>query len=120
MDDLPKLGGADQPGLQKIDFRPSVHLAFHQLELRDLSFGLAVRPRLGDGGTDRGFVPNDAAGKGRDQADTGRGNPWIEIGDELLAQHGLEPIDEGAGFDERWHARLDGGNRDGIQTARLN
>jgi hypothetical protein len=75
--------------------------------------------RLGDGGTDRGFVPNDAAGKGRDQADTGRGNPWIEIGDELLAQHGLEPIDEGAGFDERWHVRLDGGNRDGICFAQM-
>ena len=36
---------ANQPSLKQIDLGPPIHLPFDQLEFRDLSFGLAVRPR---------------------------------------------------------------------------
>jgi|SoiMetStandDraft_5_1073268.scaffolds.fasta_scaffold157706_2 hypothetical protein len=39
------LSGADDTGLEEIKLPAAVHLAFHELELGDLTFGLAVRPR---------------------------------------------------------------------------
>jgi hypothetical protein len=60
---LPQLDGAYQPGLQEVDLRPSIHLAFYELYFRDLPFCLAIGPRLGDGGTDGGFVSEDATRK---------------------------------------------------------
>ena len=39
------LGGADHTGLKEVEFTSAVHLAFDELELGDLAFGLAVRPR---------------------------------------------------------------------------
>ena len=68
--------------MQEVDLRPSIHLAFYQLKLRDLPFGLAIRPRLGEGGTDGGLVSSDATRKRRDQAHAGGSDPWIEICDE--------------------------------------
>jgi hypothetical protein len=41
---------SDDAGLKKIDVPAPVHLAFYELELADLTFGLAVRPRRGDRG----------------------------------------------------------------------
>jgi hypothetical protein len=38
------LGGADHTGLKEFEFTSAVHLAFDELELGDLAFGLAVRP----------------------------------------------------------------------------
>jgi hypothetical protein len=60
----------DQSGLQQVDLRTSVHLAFHQIQFGDLPSGLTVRPGFNDGGTNGGFVPFDACGKGRDRART--------------------------------------------------
>jgi hypothetical protein len=39
------LGGADHTGLKEVEFTSALHLAFDELELGDLAFGLAVRPR---------------------------------------------------------------------------
>jgi hypothetical protein len=36
--------GSDQSCTKKVKFRPAVHLAFDELELGDLAFGLSVRP----------------------------------------------------------------------------
>lgn len=33
-----KLSDSDQPCLQKVDLRPSIHLPFHRFELRDLAY----------------------------------------------------------------------------------
>jgi hypothetical protein len=38
------LSGADDTGLEQVDLSAAVHLAFDELELGDLAFGLAVRP----------------------------------------------------------------------------
>jgi hypothetical protein len=40
---------SDETGAEKIEVGTPVHLAFHELELRDLSLGLTVGPRLGEG-----------------------------------------------------------------------
>ena len=51
---------ADDECLEQIEFSSSVHLAFDELELGDLTLGLAVRPTRRDRGADRGFVLRDA------------------------------------------------------------
>lgn len=38
------LTGTDDAGLEKIEVPTAIHLAFDELELRDLPLGLAVRP----------------------------------------------------------------------------
>ena len=57
------LSGADDTGLEEIKLPAAVHLAFHELELGNLAFGLAVRPRQCDGGTDGCLVFCDAIGE---------------------------------------------------------
>jgi hypothetical protein len=37
-------GGPDYARLKQVDLAATVHLAFDELELGDLAFGLAVRP----------------------------------------------------------------------------
>jgi hypothetical protein len=39
---VPSLTGADYPGLEQIELSATVHLALHELELRYLTFGLAI------------------------------------------------------------------------------
>jgi hypothetical protein len=56
----------EQSGLQEIEVAPSIHLAFHQLELRDLPLGLTVRPRLCDSSPDGGSVSGDPDTERRD------------------------------------------------------
>jgi hypothetical protein len=55
---------SDNPGLQKVDFAPAVHLALDQFELGDLPLGLAVRPFRTGCGTDRRLVFDDAVNGG--------------------------------------------------------
>ena len=59
--------GSDQASFEQVDFRASIHLPFHEFELGDLAFGLAVGPVRRDGGADRALVLRDAVGKRRDQ-----------------------------------------------------
>jgi hypothetical protein len=40
---------ADEPRLQQVELCPAVHLPLHQLELGDLSLGLELWRKLGDG-----------------------------------------------------------------------
>lgn len=42
---------SDPPSLEQIDFGATIHLTFHELEPIDVAFGLPVRPRFGDCGT---------------------------------------------------------------------
>jgi hypothetical protein len=97
--------------LEKIDLRPSIHLPFDQLELGDLSFGLTVRPRFDDRGTDGAFVLCDAVGERRYEACTGVDDPWIEFGRDLPPDHRPEHVDQVARLHQHRHAGLNGGNR---------
>jgi hypothetical protein len=53
--------------LKEINLCSAVHLPFDELELGDLAFGLAVRPRLDQSSVDRGDVFGDARGEGGDE-----------------------------------------------------
>ena len=55
--------GPDQASFEQVDFRASIHLPFHEFELGDLAFGLAVGPVRLDSGADRALVLRDAVGK---------------------------------------------------------
>ena len=55
---------SDETGAEKIEVGTPVHLALHELELRDLSLGLTVRPWLREGRRDCGIVGRKADGKG--------------------------------------------------------
>jgi hypothetical protein len=53
-------GRADQSCLKEIDLCPAVHLSLDELELGDLAFGLAVRPRLDQGSMAMSLVTPEA------------------------------------------------------------
>lgn len=58
----------DQPGPKKIELSVAVHLAFNEIELRDLSAGLPVGPRRKDSGSNDGlFLPDPAGDDPRSQ-----------------------------------------------------
>jgi len=50
----------DEARTEEIKLAAAVHLAFDQFEPRDLTFGLAVGPGLGQGCGDRGLIRDDA------------------------------------------------------------
>ncbi len=39
-----QISGADDACLQQVDFAPTIHLAFNELQLGDLPLGLTIRP----------------------------------------------------------------------------
>jgi hypothetical protein len=68
---MPRMGSdsicvqfSNETSAEKIEVGTPVHLALHELELRDLSLGLTVRSRLREGRRDRGIVGRKADGKG--------------------------------------------------------
>src|SRR5450830_1258614 len=66
------------------------------------SEGLLLRRfQLGNGRADRSLVFEDATCKRCDQTRAGGDDPWFEFDNNLLADHGLEPFDEGARVYER-------------------
>ncbi len=75
-------GCVEDLGFEKIELGPSVHLALHQLGLRDLSLRLTIGPGLGDGSADGGFILLDAGGKGCNQAVLAspiQGSRWVPV-----------------------------------------
>ena len=70
--------------MEKIEFSSSIHLALDQLELTDLTFGLAIGPTRGERGDHRGFVFRDAVRQCRNEASLGALNPGIEFSRRLL------------------------------------
>jgi hypothetical protein len=67
---------------------------------------------LGDHRSSNGCnVSGDAVCERCDQAGACSGYPWIEIGAGFPADHHVEPIDDLACLDKRWHARF--GSSDG-------
>jgi hypothetical protein len=49
--------------MEKAELPSAVHLAFYQLELVDLIFGLGVQPGGGDGGANREMVSREPPGE---------------------------------------------------------
>ena len=58
-----RLLGTDDAGLEEIQLSATVHLALDELELGDLAFSLAIRPRRCDSGADGFLIFDDAVGE---------------------------------------------------------
>ena len=56
-------GWDDEACAEEIEAGATIHLPLHELELGDLALGLAIRPRLGEGGFHRSEVCLDAFAK---------------------------------------------------------
>src|SRR5271155_2689580 len=63
-----RLREADDARLEQIEFPASVHLAFDQLQLADLPFGLAVGPRRRDCRRHGGLILRDPVGESGNEA----------------------------------------------------
>ena len=105
--------------MKEIDLCSAVHLSLDELELGDLAFGLAVRPRLDQGSMDRGDVFGDPRSEGADQAVACGGNPGNKISLFPISDHGVKPIGERPRSDQRRHTGLDSRYGDGIGFAHV-
>ena len=74
-----ELSGTDDAGLEQIELAAAVHLAFHEFELDDLPFGLAIGPGRCDRGVDGRLVFDDTVGELGDQARSCPIQPGLEI-----------------------------------------
>src|SRR5260370_17871669 len=101
---------ADDARLEQIEFSSPVHLALDQLELADLTLGLAVRPTRRDRGAHRGFVLRDAVRECRDETRLSALDPRIEFRQRLPSDHGLEIANDFARFDQKFNAALNPGH----------
>lgn len=95
------LGGIDEAGLEQVELSAAVHLAFDELELCYLTFGLSVRRVRRDGGADSGDIPDDAICERHDKAGACPLDPGVEIGLGLAADHKLEGRDDLARVDQQ-------------------
>ena len=95
-----RLREADHAGLKQIEFPASVHLAFDQLQLADLPFGLAVGPRRRDCSRHGGLILRDPVGESGNEAAFRPFDPFIEFSERLSANDAMEVDDDFAGFDE--------------------
>src|SRR5258707_6666895 len=73
-----ELAGADDAGLEQVELTAAIHLAFDELELGDLSLGLAIGPGRGDRRTvlTVGFArPAEQIQASQDEAEARLGSP---------------------------------------------
>ena len=95
---------SDEPS--QIDFPPTIHLTFDELEACDLAFGLSVRPGRSDRRLDRRFIIRHAAGERCDKTGTCALNPGQQFGAGATPDHQVEFSNDLACFDQGWYARL--------------
>ena len=95
--------------LEQIEFSAPIHLTLNQLELANLTLGLAIRPTRRDRGAHRGLVLRDAVHECRNETRVGALDPRIEFGQRPSSDHGLEIGNDFARLDQKLDAAL---NRD--------
>src|SRR3546814_4140649 len=91
---------ADSADLKQVDLGAAIHLALHQLEPGDLTFGLSVGPGRYNRRAHGGTVTNDAVGEGSDEARLGLLDPGIQVASGLPADDDMEAGDEVTGGDQ--------------------
>ena len=75
----------NEAGTKQTKPSAAIRLALHQLEFSDLAFRLPVRPRCGQGCSDRSRIGDDALPKRREQARAGiRHPPCQRVGVRVL------------------------------------
>ena len=106
---------ADQSGLKQIDFPATVHLTSNELEARDLTFSLSIGPGRSDRRPHCGLILGDAIGERSDETGAGSLDPWGKSRFNLPPDHQVEFSDDLARLDQRWCARFDCRDRDGLR-----
>src|SRR6267378_7153449 len=81
------LSSADQSCAEKIEFRATIHLAFHELELGDLAFSLSVGPGFDECCGNRASVGPQAIHEGREQAGGSILKPGVQVCALPLTDH---------------------------------
>jgi hypothetical protein len=69
-----------EAGTQQVELGAPIHLPFDELELGDLTFGLAVGPRLGHRCGDGSLIGDDAFAEGREDTAGSIGDPGRQSG----------------------------------------
>jgi hypothetical protein len=110
---------SDEPRLKQIELATAIHLALHQLELRDLAFSLGVGPGGVDGGVDSGTISRESASKGCKQTGSRPFVPGLQGGDLLLADHAVEGFHSLSRFDQRRRRRFDRGYGHGFRARQV-
>src|SRR3546814_2056451 len=98
---------ADSADLKQVDLGAAIHLALHQLEPGDLTFGLSVGPGRDNRRAHGGTVTNDAVGEGSDEARLGLLDPGIQVASGLPADDDMAAGDEVTGGDQGGQRRLE-------------
>lgn len=106
--------GTEKARSEEIELCATVHLAFDKLELRDLSFGLPVRPGFGKCGGHRALVGSQPVCEGGKQARGRVLKPGVQVFALTLADHDLEAVDQVSCGDECWNGSLDRGDRHSV------
>src|SRR5882757_8143968 len=89
-------GGASETRLEQIEFGTARHLPFHEFELGDLAFRLTVGPGVRERRMDSVSIESNPGREGKESACSGGDNPRTELLQRALADHCLEPVDEGS------------------------
>jgi hypothetical protein len=103
-----------EPGTEEIEVGTAVHLPLQQLQFGNLSLGLAVGPRLGDGRGHGVAIGRNSFGEGGEQADRRVSEPHVEGGALLRPKHALEAIDQDRRFAQRGHGVFHYGDKPGV------
>src|SRR5580704_8998270 len=103
----PTLCRSKEASAEQVQPGAAVHLPFDELELCDLTFGLAVGPRLGHGCGDGAAIGDDALAEGREDTIRSIGDPNRQTGWITLPHRSVEAFDQAAGRDQCRHSFLD-------------
>ncbi len=105
---------ADRAGLKKIKLSAIVDVAFYELELGDLPFGLSIGPRLDDRCADCLYRFRNAIAKGGNQTVASGVGPRCELVFRFASDHKMEVGNDIASSNEQGNAAFDRGDDDGL------
>lgn len=90
--------------MEQVEVSAAVHLAFDELKLADLTFGLPVGPWQGDRRLDRRSVFGYAVGERGDEAESGFADPDVKLSERLSVNDILELQDDLSRFHQNGDA----------------
>lgn len=100
--------------MKQIDFPAIVHLTSNELEVRDLTLSLPVGPGQSDCRPHCRLILGDAIGERSDETGASAPDPRDEVDLGFAPDHQMEFSDDLTGLDQRWCARFDRRDRDGL------
>src|SRR5205807_10190921 len=88
------LSRREKASTEQIKFGASIHLAFDELELGDLAFGLPIGPRLGHRLGNSTLIGDYTFAEGREDTALSSGDPRGQSSRITVAHHPLEALDQ--------------------------